>query len=111
MRRTIIFLAASVVINSSASGQWVLGCRLADPPAAFFAHDSDLFISISGHGVSRFTPRHNSLVRADSGMFPSETDKGVQSFAAIGNYLFAGGGGVCRSTNNGETWMWLTSTI
>jgi hypothetical protein len=111
MKDLLAFLLIWICVDNSAA-QWKPVPSTA-PPAALFAHDTDVFVSVKGGGVYRFIPRQRSSnkIASDSGILPGQTDKGISGFAVAGPYLFASGPGVNRSTDNGKTWTLLMSTF
>jgi hypothetical protein len=109
MNRTFLsILLISIAAMTCAipcGAQWkALGLN-PDDIAALGVHDTNLFISAYNAFVLRYapwdTPYH--VVIVDNGI----TDKTVNSFATIGENLYAGvfsGGDLYRSTNRGENW-------
>ncbi len=75
------------------------------PPAAFGVHDASLFGSMKGGHLYRYAPSTpDKWVFADTGIRPTFADKMVRAFGSVGQFLYVGGGGVYRSSDNGSNW-------
>jgi hypothetical protein len=106
MKKLILIL---LLLPCALTAQW-RSTHSGSRPAVLYPHDSMVFVSWQGGGVSWYTIGALGWAHADTGLFPGQDDKKVKCFASMPGRLFVGGPGVQYSTNNGSLWTNNTST-
>ncbi len=109
MKHILIFLLISLC--TAANYQWRLSPSQGIP-ITFFTHDTEVFVCVEGGANGypadyRFIPRYDTNINFDTSLPAS----GMSCFASAGSYLFAGGPGIYRSSNEGSSWTFLKSTM
>ena len=99
----LIVLSIFVVRTNDAVAQWYKIPQMQYTPVTCFliTSDSTLFVGGYFHSLYRSTDGGETWVNT-AGQIPVDT---ILSLASAGKYIFAGtNDGVCRSSDNGDTW-------
>jgi hypothetical protein len=106
----LIVLSIIVVRTNDAVAQWyAIPQMLSDPITSFLVtSDSTLFVGGYFHYLFRSTDGGETWVNT-AGQIPVDT---ILSLTSAGRYIFAGtNDGICRSSDNGDTWEMVNTGL